>query len=44
MVSRFLATAIFLVSHVSITLKMSQLTHGESLLKGTSKLWLIVFD
>jgi len=39
-----LAAAIFLVSHVDITLKMNQLTHGESLLKDLNNLWLIVFD
>jgi len=44
MVARFLAAAIFLVSHIGITFKMNQLTHGESLLKGLDKLWLITLD
>jgi hypothetical protein len=40
----FLTATIFLVSHAGITLKMNQLSQGESLLKGLNKLWLIVFD
>ena len=42
MVPRFLAAAIFFVGHVGITLKMNQFTHGESLLEGLNKLWLII--
>ena len=44
MLKRFLAVAIFLVSHIGIALKMNQPTRGESLLKGLSKLWLIILD
>jgi hypothetical protein len=43
-VPHFLAAAIFLVGHVGIALKINQPIHGESLLKGLNKLWLIIFD